>query len=341
MRSNNHAMIAPIATPMDLSTLSSNWKKLQAILPKKETSQQDLLKRKRPDAGRPKPAKKRQKLDASNGTVKKSETPMNETHGARRIRQSKSVPSLKSAAKSTLAEDEEDDETERPSSALDSHSTSLSEAQEHINEGVSQTALAGKYVALDCEMVGYGPNPRDDSQLARVSLVNYHGEQIYDSFVLPQVPITDYRTHITGITASTLKNGRLFKEVQRDVATFLSGRVLVGHALKNDLEVLMLSHPRRDIRDTSRHANYRAFSMGKTPALKMLCKEVLGLEIQTGHHSSVEDARAAMGLYKKEKDIFEAEHAGKFGRKAMAQVVDGVAANEMGSQKKRKKKKGR
>ena len=31
----------------------------------------------------------------------------------------------------------------------------------------------------------------------------------------------------------------------------LKGRKLVGHALKNDLKVLLLDHPKRDTRDTS------------------------------------------------------------------------------------------
>jgi RNA exonuclease 4 len=36
------------------------------------------------------------------------------------------------------------------------------------------------------------------------------------------------------------------------VAELLDGRVLVGHNLTKDLAVLMLSHPRKDIRDTAK-----------------------------------------------------------------------------------------
>jgi RNA exonuclease 4 len=340
VNSNKHAMIAPNMAPMEPAQLSSNWKRLQATLQKKVPNEQESLKRKRPDATKQKTAKKRQKIDTPSGTSRKSKAPMNGTNGLHKLRLSKSASSLKAITNQNSA-DEDEEELERPSSALDSPPAQLREADVQVNEGVSQTALAGKYLALDCEMVGYGPTPRDDSEVARVSLVNYHGEQIYDTFVLPQVPVTDYRTHITGITETTLAQGRPFKEVQRDVSTFLSGRVLIGHALKKDLEVLMLSHPRRDIRDTSRHAAFRALSMGKTPALKLLCKEVLGLEIQQGHHSSVEDARAAMLLYRKEKDNFEAEYAGKFGRKAMLRSADGIVLSGAGTGKKKKQKKGK
>ena len=46
--------------------------------------------------------------------------------------------------------------------------------------------------------------------------------------------------------------GEEFETVQKDVAEILDGRILVGHALKHDLKVLFLSHPRKKLRDTSR-----------------------------------------------------------------------------------------
>ena len=40
-------------------------------------------------------------------------------------------------------------------------------------------------------------------------------------------------------------------QVQKDVAALLKGRILVGHAVFNDLKVLMLDHPRTMTRDTA------------------------------------------------------------------------------------------
>lgn len=183
-------------------------------------------------------------------------------------------------------------------------------------------------------MVGVGPTPSESSALARVSIVNYHGHQLYDSYVRPLEYVTDWRTSISGISPYMMSSARTFSTVQRDVAELLEGRILVGHAVRHDLEALLLSHPRRDIRDTSRLGVYRQLSAGKTPSLKRLSREILGVEIQEGEHSSVEDAKACMALFRREKDAFEREHAISFPvRKVKAEE------REEGESKGRKKKK--
>lgn len=88
---------------------------------------------------------------------------------------------------------------------------------------------------------------------------------------------------------------------QKAVADILSGRILVGHALQNDLTAMLLSHPRNKIRDTSRYRPYMKLGRNgkyKPRSLKDLTLEHLGLTIQQGEHDSVEDARCAMKLYK-------------------------------------------
>lgn len=339
--------------PGNTTQLSSNWKRLQETLgkekktappkdkepSKKENGISQSLKRKRANEPESKVVIKKNKLETPG--QRRNTIRMERSSEPKTLRKSKSTPHLKPASSSVGDGEDEDDkdeeEQERPSSSHGTHHIS-SKGDSHINEGVSPTNLAGKYIALDCEMVGFGPTPNDDSQLARVSIVNYHGHQIYDSFVLPQVPITDYRTHITGITAKTLEDARPFKEVQADVATFLNGRVLVGHAIKNDLTVLQMSHPKRDIRDTSRHPAFREISQGRTPSLKKLAGQLLGLEIQQGHHSSVEDARTTMLLFQKYKEAFDSEHAKTWGR---PKKMGGLDEDGEDSGRKRKKKKGK
>ncbi|XP_076245748.1 RNA exonuclease 4 isoform X2 [Calliopsis andreniformis] len=166
-----------------------------------------------------------------------------------------------------------------------------------------------KHVAMDCEMVGIGDGT--ESMLARVSIVNRHGFCVYDKYVKPREPVQDYRTKISGIRPHNLENGEEFETVQKEVAEILKGRILVGHALKHDLDVLFLSHPRKHLRDTSRFKTFRQLSRGNTPSLKKLAYELLGREIQTGEHNSIEDARAAMQLYVLYKNRWESEFYSK------------------------------
>ncbi|KAF1810393.1 ribonuclease H-like protein [Eremomyces bilateralis CBS 781.70] len=194
----------------------------------------------------------------------------------------------------------------------------------------------GKYVSLDCEMVGTGPPPNTISIPARVSIVNYHLHVLLDVYVLPTVPVTDYRTHVSGILPHHLtpESGALpLKDVKKLVRDILRGRVLVGHAIHNDLIVLSLdSEVRRGqlvkgVRDTCRYRRFRDMAGGRTPALRNLVRDVLGVEmrgtkiqedprdtgrtesgkVHDGVHDSVEDSRMTMQLYKLEKEGMDRE----------------------------------
>lgn len=157
----------------------------------------------------------------------------------------------------------------------------------------------GTYVAIDCEMVGVGPEG-SESVLARVSIVNWHGAILMDSFVKPQEKVTDYRTWVSGVRPQDLRDAPSFQEVQAQVAALIKGRVLVGHAIHNDLKALLLSHPRPLIRDTAQNKLCREIANSKYPSLRKLVALRLGIEIQKSgsEHSPVEDARATMALYR-------------------------------------------
>ncbi|CDR88110.1 related to REX4-strong similarity to X.laevis XPMC2 protein [Sporisorium scitamineum] len=160
----------------------------------------------------------------------------------------------------------------------------------------------GNHLAIDCEMVGVG-DKGSESVLARVSIVNFHGATIMDRFVRPQEKVTDYRTWVSGVRPRDLKNAPSFAEVQGEVANLIKGKVLVGHAIQNDLKALLLSHPKPLIRDTATFQPLRDLAKTKYPSLKKLAKLVLGIDIQVEgeSHSSVEDARATMAVFRSQK----------------------------------------
>ncbi|XP_033341126.2 RNA exonuclease 4 isoform X1 [Megalopta genalis] len=182
--------------------------------------------------------------------------------------------------------------------------TRLQLVRDTVKDEINNAKLT-KHLAMDCEMVGIGDGT--ESMIGRVSIVNSLGCCVYDKYVKPRERVQDYRTRVSGIRPHNLQNGEDFQIVQKEVAEILRGRILIGHALKYDLDVLYLSHPRKHLRDTSRFKIFKQLSEGYTPSLKKLALELLGREIQTGEHSSVEDARAAMQLYLLYKNKWESE----------------------------------
>lgn len=323
----------------DPTTIGSNWKILQQRLQaeKKANGQSTSngVKRKRV------PEKKQRN---NNNGFKKAKFDFNSANGTSlgsKRRKMGGIMSTSAVGKAAAAADDlVNDHDISPSDITAAYGTTSSStkppnpkrasssADEIINGGLHPTHKIGKYIALDCEMVGTGPPPHLDNILARVSLVNFHGEQIYDSYVQapPKTRIEDYRTHVSGILPHHMKAGyaRTFAQVQQDVAKLMEGRILVGHAIRNDLSALMLSHPKRDVRDTARYAKFRVESKGRAPALRKLARSELGLEIQGGEHSSVEDARATMLLFQKEKKGFEEENRRQFGQKKVLSVKEKV-----------------
>jgi RNA exonuclease 4 len=181
-------------------------------------------------------------------------------------------------------------------------------------------AIKNRYVALDCEMVGTGINGKI-SVLARVSITDWHGNVLLDTFVQVPTRVTDFRTQWSGVTPGKIQahnNAMAVDVCRKKVAEIIKGKILVGHALKNDLDALILTHPKDDIRDTGKYRYYqRLFNKKWRPRkLRDLALEHLGLTIQNGDgkdvgHDSVDDARAAMELFKLAREAWEKELASK------------------------------
>ena len=223
-----------------------------------------------------------------------------------------------------------------------------------IDAGPDQSSLfpdPSKYVACDCEMVGVGAGRV--SALARASLVNWHGKILYDKFVRPKGKITDYRTRVSGVRKRDMDAAVNFDRAHKEVKALLAGKILVGHALKNDLSALKIQHPVEMIRDSSMYRpllKRNASGRWQSNSLKNL-SALLGHKIQSGEHSSVEDARASMMVYRKHRDSWETSILKKEGHKHIPaprrvdnsnvnnDKDDGDANIDIFSSKKRKKKK--
>lgn len=182
---------------------------------------------------------------------------------------------------------------------------SYQERRTRILEDVTEE-MKRSYIAMDCEMVGIGKHGVE-SALARVSIVDWNLDMVFDTYVKVPVPVTDYRTIFSGIQPHHIdeaSNAMEFGDCRRRVASILMDKVLVGHGLVNDLTALGMDHPRSCIRDTTRYEPFQRENPVKKKRyrprrLRDLVREnIPGREgFQQSSHDSLEDARAVMELY--------------------------------------------
>ncbi|XP_048002810.1 RNA exonuclease 4-like [Leguminivora glycinivorella] len=112
-------------------------------------------------------------------------------------------------------------------------------AETHVNRpnyylGTNITRETKRVVAIDTECVGAGFKG-SQSMLARVSLVNRNG-QVYDTFVKPTMPVTDYRTFVSGIRRGDLEDAADYLFVRMS-STKPSLKYLAKKYLYRDIQV--------------------------------------------------------------------------------------------------------
>ena len=150
--------------------------------------------------------------------------------------------------------------------------------------------------SIDCEMV----ETSKGSELARISIVNESLDCIYDTYVKPAAPVTDYRTKFSGISEDILTGvATTLEDVHEKLKSLLPPRcIIAGHSLENDFRAMKLIHPY--VIDTSCIFTPYASPLFK-PKLKKLAMELLSNEIQGSEdgHDSIEDATACMKLVQK------------------------------------------
>ncbi|KAL5556933.1 hypothetical protein UlMin_039169 [Ulmus minor] len=150
-------------------------------------------------------------------------------------------------------------------------------------------------LAVDCEMVLCVDGTE---ALVRVCVVDRNLQVKLDKIVNPNKEVADYRTEITGMTATDFDGVTCsLADIQKSMKKLLSkGYILVGHSLSNDLQALKIDHAW--VIDTSFIFKYSGGPVNRRPSLNNLCKSILGYEVRKlgAPHNCLDDATAAMKL---------------------------------------------
>ncbi|CAI9107867.1 OLC1v1007338C1 [Oldenlandia corymbosa var. corymbosa] len=157
-----------------------------------------------------------------------------------------------------------------------------------LSEIAGESDGGHKAVAIACEMVGGGSNGSLDL-CARVCLVDEAEKLLFHTYVLPQIPVTDYRFEVTGIKEELLRDAMPLVEVQEKILRILYNgdsmesirwgsvlaKVLVGHNLEHDLDCLRVNYPDHLLRDTAKYQPLMKTNL-VSYSLKYLTKTYLG-----------------------------------------------------------------
>jgi len=72
--------------------------------------------------------------------------------------------------------------------------------------------------------------------LARVSIVNYNGQILLDTFVRPKGTITNYRSWVSGVYPRHMKDAMPYDIAREKSIEILKDRIIIGHSLKHDFK---------------------------------------------------------------------------------------------------------
>lgn len=94
-------------------------------------------------------------------------------------------------------------------------------------------------------------------RLARVTIVNFYGNVVFDTLIKPWSKVLDYRESITGIKPMDMKHAPSYPKTAPIIKKILDNKIVIGHSLEDDFKILDLNEAefvceKRDIAEFSK-----------------------------------------------------------------------------------------
>ncbi|KAF9014986.1 hypothetical protein BDQ17DRAFT_1294436 [Cyathus striatus] len=188
-------------------------------------------------------------------------------------------------------------------------SSSAISASSHIRTMATQPC--SRYVSVAVLFVHAGTRPVNGvlqriPMVARVSVVDFRGHALLDTYVRPTHLVEDFRTAQTGLHYAHLANAPMFAEVQQQVISLIRDKIIVGHRIWTFLSVLGLKHPAIHTRDLALYRPLRRkLQSNVVVELDTLVHIYMGRNLGLDYENSLEIARACMDLFRSCRNVFE------------------------------------
>lgn len=94
--------------------------------------------------------------------------------------------------------------------------------------------MTDSYVVFDLETTGINPNTDCIIEIGAIKVVQNKVQDVYKTYVNPQIKVPPYITELTGITDEMVFDGKRNKEAVEEFIHFADGYTLLGHNIGFD-----------------------------------------------------------------------------------------------------------
>ena len=166
------------------------------------------------------------------------------------------------------------------------------------------------FVALDLETTGLNPVTDRILEIGAVKIIDGREKEAFSTLVDPGRQVTERITELTGITNEMAAEGMEYHEAVAKLVEFCGDLPILGHNVIFDYSFVKRAAVNRDLEFEKRGVDTLKIARKLLPELPHRTLEYLCTYYGIGeatHHRAAEDARSAVSLYRRLREVFPEE----------------------------------